>query len=234
MRVVRRLVYAQDEWRINDHLTVNAGLRWELLPPSTDKNGIAANFDPATNSVIIDSTLANGLGAAPAFLQSFNACSLPNRDMALPCTNVVLNSAEGLPAGLRELYKRNFDPRIGLAYRPSKDGKTVFRAGFGIFTVTNPGQLQNNLESTPQASVHTFQNSIVNGAPLIQFPNTIAASQLVQLGGGSLKQGIDPHYRDPQSAEWNVTLERALTQIVRLRAVLRRTGADAVAHTPVV
>jgi hypothetical protein len=34
-------------------LTVSAGLRWELLPPFQDKNGIAADFDPQTNSVII-------------------------------------------------------------------------------------------------------------------------------------------------------------------------------------
>jgi hypothetical protein len=210
-------LYLQDEWRVNDRLTLNLGLRWELLPPMVDKNGIQANFDPATNSIIINSILANGLGPAPAFLQSFNACSLPNRNMALPCTNVVLNSQEGLPAGLRQLYMGDIDPRIGIAYRPFNNNKTVFRAGFGIYTVTNLGQLQNNNESNPQASVHTFQNSITNGVPLIQFPNTIAASQLVQLGGGTLEQATDPHYRDPQSAQWNVTVERELGWNTALR-----------------
>jgi hypothetical protein len=210
--------YVQDEWRVNDRLTLNAGVRWELQPPFVDQRGIQANFDPTTNSVLINSILANGLKPALAFLQSFNACTLPDRDMSLPCTNVVLNSQEGLPAGLRQFYKGSIDPRISFAYRPFRDGKTVLRAGLGIFTVTNLGQLQNNNESNPQASVHTFQNEIgPNGLPLIQFPQTIAQSQLVQLGGGTIEQATDPWYRDPQSAQWNVTLERELNPNTALR-----------------
>ena len=211
-------VYGQDEWHVNNRLTVNAGLRWEFLPPFVDKRGIQANFDPRTNAILINNTLANGLGTAPAFLQSFNACSLPNRDMALPCTNVELNSQEGLPAGLRQNYMRNFDPRIGVAYRPFNDDKTVIRAGFGIFTVTALGQLQNNNESNPQAAVHTYNNNPNNnGVPLFQFPQTMAASQFVQLGGGTLEQATDPRYRDAQSAQWNVTVERELTTNTALR-----------------
>jgi hypothetical protein len=210
--------YLQDEFRVTSRLTVNAGVRWELQPPFVDRNGIQANFDPRTNSILINGILENGLGPAPAFLQSFNACTLPNRDMTLPCTNVVLNSQEGLPAGLRQFYKGSIDPRIGAAYRLA-DNKTVIRAGFGIFTVTSLGQLQNNNESNPQASVHTFQNGIgPEGLPLFQFPQTIAPSQLMQLGGGTLEQATNPMYRDPQSAQWNVTLERELTPSTAVRA----------------
>lgn len=58
----------------------------------------------------------------------------------------------------------------------------------------------------------------MNGAPLIQFPQTIAASQAVQLGGGTIEQATDPRYRDPQSLQWNVTVERAITANTALRA----------------
>jgi hypothetical protein len=211
-------LYAQDEWRVNDRVTVNAGLRWELLPPFLDINGNQANFDPAANAILINQRLlSDGLGIATAFLQSFNACTLSVRDTSLPCTNVLLNSQVGLPAGLRQLYKKDFDPRIGIAYRPFNDTKTVIRAGFGIFTVTNLGQLANNNEGNPEAAIHTYQNAIVNGAPLIQFPNTVAASQLVQLGGGTIEQATDPHFRDPQSAQWNVTLERQVNSNTAVR-----------------
>jgi hypothetical protein len=225
-------VYAQDEWQVNSRLTVTAGLRWEWLPPFVDEHGIQANFDPNNNTVIVNNVLYRTLGGpVPAFLQSFNACNAAPPGFSapadagyvvspsLPCTSVVSNGQAGLPAGLRQTYLRNFDPRVSLAYRPFNDNKTVVRAGFGIFTVTNLGQLQNNNESNPQSSVHTYVNAIgANGTPLFQFPNTIAASQLVQIGGGTIQQATDPRYRDPQSAQWNVTLERQLTANTVLRA----------------
>jgi hypothetical protein len=223
--------YGQDEWHVTDRLTVNFGLRWELLPPFVDEHGIQANFDPTTNSVIVNNVLYRTLGGPVlAFLQSFNACNaappgfsapadagyVPSS--ALPCTHVVSSGQAGLAEGLRQFYRGNLDPRISIAYRPFKDNKTVVRAGFGIYTVTNLGQLQNNNESNPQASVHTFQNAVgPNGLPLIQFPNTIAASQLVQIGGGTLEQATDPGYRDPQSAQWNLTVERQLPFDTALR-----------------
>jgi hypothetical protein len=223
-------LYAQDEWQVNSRITVNAGLRWEWLPPFEDQHGIQANFDPRTNSVLVNKYLYNTLGGpVPGFLQSFNACNAAPpgfsdpadsgyvASTAMPCTPVLSNGQEGLPPGLRQTYLRNLDPRVSLAFRPFKDNKTVIRAGFGIFTVINLGQLQNNNESNPQSSIHTYQNSLVNGAPLFQWPNTIAASQLVQIGGGTIEQATDPRYRDPQSAQWNVTLERELTPATALR-----------------
>ena len=135
---------------------------------------------------------------------------------SLPCTSVVSNSQAGLPAGLRQFYKGSIDPRIGIAYRPFN--KTVLRAGFGIFTVTSLGQLQNNNESNPEANQHTFQNGIgPNGQPLFQFPQTLSPSQLTQIGGATLGQATDPRYRDPQSAQWNVTVERELNPNTALR-----------------
>jgi hypothetical protein len=224
-------LYGQDEWQVNSRLTVTAGLRWESLPPFVDQHGIQANFDPIRNTVIVNNVLYRTLGGpVPAFLQSFNACNAAPPGFSapadagyvasttMPCTAVVSNGQEGLPPGLRQTYHRNLDPRVSIAFRPFRDNKTVFRAGFGIFTVINLGQLQNNNESNPQSSVHTYQNSVgSNGAPLFQFPNTIAASQLVQVGGGTIQQATDPRYRDPQSAQWNVTIEREITPSTSLR-----------------
>jgi hypothetical protein len=217
-------IYGQDQWQVNDRLTVNVGLRWELLPPFVDKNGIAANFDPnysgqganGQGAIIINDF---GLKTAPAFLASFNACGLsgvnPNYNAAT-CTPVVTNGQDGLPAGLRQQYLRNFDPRVSVAYRPFKDNKTVVRAGFGIFTVTALGQLQNNLESTPQAAVNLWQNNN-GGTPLFTFPQVTPPGAGLQFGGGIFEQGVDPHYRDSQSAQWNLTVERELTSNTSFR-----------------
>lgn len=220
-------IYGQDQWQVNDRLTVNIGLRWELMPPFVDKNGIQANFDPdytgpganGQGAIIVNDVLLNGLGTAPAFLASFNACGLgdvnPNYNGST-CTPVVTNSQDHLPQGLRQTYLRNFDPRLSVAYRPFKDNKTVIRAGFGIFTVTALGQLQNNNESNPQAAVNTWQNNI-GGTPAFTFPRVTPPGAGLQFGGGELEQGTDPHYRDAQSEQWNLTVERELTSNTSVR-----------------
>jgi hypothetical protein len=220
-------IYAQDQWQVNDRLTVNFGLRWELLPPFVDKNGIQANFDPiyhgpganGQGAIIVNNKLLKGLGPAPAFLASFDACGLagvnPNYNAAT-CTPVVTNGQDNLPQGLRQTYLRNFDPRISFAYRPFRDNKTVVRAGFGIFTVTALGQLQNNNESNPQAAVNTWQNNS-NGVPIFTFPHVTPPGAGLQFGGGELEQATNPRYRDAQSAQWNLTVERELTSNTSLR-----------------
>jgi hypothetical protein len=225
-------VYGQDEWQVSDRLTVNFGLRWELLPPFVDVNGIQANFDPKTNAVIVNDNLYRNLGGPVlAFLQSFNACNAAPPGFSapadagyapsssLPCTAVVSNDQEGLPKGLRQTYLGNIDPRLSFAFRPFHNDKTVFRAGFGIFTVTALGQLQNNNESNPQASVFTYTNRAPNGTPSFQFPQVAPPGVAGQapVGGGTIEQATDPHYRDAQAAQWNVTVERELTSNTALR-----------------
>ena len=129
-------------------------------------------------------------------------------------------SQDGLPQGLRNTYKGNFQPRVSVAYRPFNDTKTVVRAGFGIYTMTNLGPLSFNNSGNPTSSLHTYSNLNTDGpnTPQIRFPNTAPATVGAQIGGGSLDQGVDPNYRDPQSNQWNVTVEREITSHTSIRA----------------
>jgi hypothetical protein len=120
---------------------------------------------------------------------------------------------------VREFYKKNFQPRVSVAWRPFADNKTVFRAGFGIFTITNLGQLSFNTTNIAVAAVRTTANGLApSGQPLYQFPNVRTADNPLAIAGtGDFYQNVDTHFRDPQSAQWNVTLERQLANDLTLR-----------------
>jgi Carboxypeptidase regulatory-like domain len=216
--------FAQDEYQMNSRLTLSYGLRWQILPGFQEDGGNLANFDQRNNSIVVPNALANYLASQNitpsnvAFQQSFNACNLGIN--SLPCTKYVTASQDGLPQSLRNVYKGNFQPRLSIAYRPFNDTKTVVRAGFGIYTMTNLGPLSFNNSGNPTSSLHSYSNSNTAGSntPLIQFPNTAPPSNMVQIGGGSLDQGVDPTYRDPQSNQWNVTVERELSSNTSVRA----------------
>src|SRR5271170_6987652 len=215
-------VFGQDEYQVTSKLTLNYGLRWQVLPGFNEDGGNLANFDQRNNSIVVPDNLAAYLeqqnieASNLGFQQSFNACNLGNT--ALPCTNYVTASQDHLPQSLRNIYYRDFQPRISLAYRPFNNTKTVIRAGFGIFTVTNLGPLSFNNSGNPTSALHTYSNSeTANGMPLIQFPNTAPPTLGVQYGGGSLDQGVDPNYRDPQSNQWNLTVERQVSSNDTLR-----------------
>jgi Carboxypeptidase regulatory-like domain/TonB dependent receptor len=216
-------LFAQDEFQLTSRLTLSYGLRWQVLPSFQEDGGNLANFDESNNSIVVPDRLAgylqqqNIVSSNVAFQQSFNACNL--NYTALPCTNYVTASQDHLPQGLRRAYWGNYQPRFSLAYRPFNDTKTVIRAGFGIFTMTNLGPLSFNNSGNPTSSLHTYSNTrTASGTPLIQFPNTAPPAAGVQYGGGGLDQGVDPSYRDPQSNQWNLTIERALGQSTTLRA----------------
>ena len=207
-------VFAQDVYQLTPKLTASYGIRWTILPPFYLQGGNAASFDQRNNSIVVPDELPsylakNNLQASNlAFQQSFNACNLGVT--SLPCTNYVTASQDHLPRGLRNTYFGNFQPRISLAYRPFGDTKTVVRAGFGIYTMTNLGPLSFNNSGNPTSSLHTYSN--------VQFPNTTpTGGSAAQIGGGGLDQGVDPNFRDPQSNQWNLTVERQLSRNDTLR-----------------
>ncbi len=151
LRAYQTGLYAQDEWRAARNLTVSLGLRWQALPPFVSENHNLGAFDPSNGGFILPD---NGT-ARQGMLNSINAC--PGVNPALPCAPIEKASKLGVGNGLREFYKMNFQPRIGVAYRPFGDNKTVVRAGFGIFTMTSLGQL-------------SFDTTNINGNPRISLP----------------------------------------------------------------
>jgi hypothetical protein len=225
-------LYGQDEWRVNDRLTLNFGLRWQALPPFvSDLNNLTA-FDVRNGGIIIP----KGNQPRPGFLESINTCvagsgipcGTPTTanaalgcvpvNSALPCAPVEYASTLGLGPGLREFYKKNLQPRVGFAYRPFGNNKMVLRGGIGIFTMTNLGQLSFNTTNIDVAVVRTTLNPDANNNPTYQFPSVRTPDNPLRIAGtGDFYQNTLTNYRDPQSAQWNLTIERELARDITLR-----------------
>ena len=148
-------IYAQDAWRIKPNLTVTYGLRWYLLPPPWEVNGLQAS--PSVNlGDRFNQNVANmkkGIGFDAQAPVSFN----------------LSGSANNGP-GFYSFDKTNFAPRVSIAYSPRASSgllralfgsgeKTVIRAGFGKVFDRAGMQLINTFdENAPAGLSATVQN----------------------------------------------------------------------------
>ncbi len=115
--------YAQDSWKIKKNFTLEYGLRWAYLgPTSTYGKYLQYYFDPAAyNPAQAVSIQTTGPLAGSIIPGSGNAA------------NGMIQEGKGLPSGGVKHRWDNLGPRLGFAWDPKGDGKTSLRGGGGIF-----------------------------------------------------------------------------------------------------
>jgi hypothetical protein len=112
--------FVQDDIRVNSRLTVNLGLRYEIPTNYHSVDDSGWNFDPA-----------NG-GSISWVKQSFvNSVEQEAAAEGLTVYKPYLNCC--VPNTLVPIDRKDFAPRIGLAWRPFPTDRFVVRAGYGIF-----------------------------------------------------------------------------------------------------
>jgi len=192
--------FIQDDWKVSQKLTLSYGLRYEFDRPPVDTHNTISNFDRAKGAMVVpnDTVLQESVN-------QFFPKTIP----------IVTAPQVGLPErSLRFGDKNNFQPRVGFAYRPFRNTKTVLRGGYGIFMDDLGGDLFGQLYGGPFRVTQTFTNSVTAGKPLLTFTNPF-------LGPASLGSidmtGLDPHLRNPFIQQWNMTVEQALTRQIGLR-----------------
>ncbi len=146
--------YFQDDIRLSDRLTLNAGLRYEYSPWLDGYCGQIGTFDPTRAKPVI----VGGTGTVPDLAAQYAAPA------AYQFFGQYIQTAAqaGLPQNLTYTDKTQFGPRVGIAYSIGK--RTVLRGGFGMFYEPEGTSGRVNLNSLPFRLSET-QNQTQNVAP---------------------------------------------------------------------
>lgn len=123
--------YVTDDWKINNRLTMNFGLRYELFMYPTEKNGRIGNFDlepylPCFAATGGTNALCDNPTAGFIIPNNVNQTGNAVVDGAIGATQIVDNGHT-----LNGQDYNNFTPRVGLAYKVND--KLVVRGGYGLF-----------------------------------------------------------------------------------------------------
>ncbi|MDP8990538.1 MAG: TonB-dependent receptor [Acidobacteriota bacterium] len=131
-------VYVADTWKLSQHLTVNAGVRWDPYLPLQLINHDGLQFSQINFNAGIRSTV---LPSAPP--------------------GILLYGDQGYTGNSGIGTKLNhFSPRLGFAYDPFGDGKTAIRAGAGMAYDFVPQNIFQNVSSVSPYRLATTVTSV--------------------------------------------------------------------------
>jgi hypothetical protein len=178
-------LYAQDDWRVNQRLTLNLGLRWDA--------NVGLLFDQTNNRTI-------------ELL----------RQLDDPRAREITGDADQL-ARTTPSWKE-FQPRLGFAYDPTGDGRSVVRGGYGLFY----DQIFQNLtlfsftQSTPEiySQILNLTNSDVGVGQAATFRYGVdplpppPAFDFSQLPRGAFGRINDPGMSDPYVHKFSIGYQR--------------------------
>jgi hypothetical protein len=207
-------LWAADDYKFSPKLTINLGLRYDIMTPYTE----ASDF-----FTFLDINAPNpAAGGRPGALR-FGGNYAPDA-ISCHCSQIV------------NTYHNAWGPRVGFAYR--YNDKTVFRGGYGIFYTRRGavGGRENarlgsgftGLNASPAlVAPNLFDPAFYwqNGIPsyvkgpifdatyLSGFNSTILNGQV----GGTLTYA-DPNSQPPRYQNWNFSIQRSLTPSLVLTA----------------
>jgi hypothetical protein len=203
--------FAQDSWKATRKLSLEIGLRWQLISPFYTQGNNISNFDVAAyNPANAVTVLPNGR-LTPNVGNPYNGLvragdGVP-ADQAKRVPNVNTALFPLIPAGApRGLYKMNgaFGPRFGFAY--AVDNNTVVRGGVGLFFYRPQGNLIFSQLNLPPF----LQNTQFDTGNLATIGSLAANNTGLQAGINA----IDPTNHNPSTWQYSFGFQRQLPKSV--------------------
>jgi len=210
-------LFGQDSWKIRPNLTLNYGLRWELNTPIADISKHVQTFRPGQVSTVY-----------PCEDTANTDCS------SMTPVGLLVPGDKGVPNGLTQTYYKAFAPRIGIAWSPGKSGKTSIRAGWGLFYNPIEQLVLEQFSAEPPFGGSSFPFNTLFNQPFLDqsgdfsYPNPFGLNALSGVNGilnpqrgqpvdwglfrpNTLFGQFQPHMRNQYSAQYNLTIQRQLT-----------------------
>src|SRR5271157_1423296 len=196
--------FSKKQWLGSHEIRVGADIDWRSFVGITASRPIQILRE--------DSSLAEkiGFGAAPAQTPSDSVFAefvqdhwLLNSHMSVDLGLRLSTETTGWPAALA--------PRLGLAYSPGKDEKTVIRAGAGFFYGVLP-LLAENWSANPTQTITQYETTGVPAAPPVTYTNAYTA------GLNPLVSPVLPTQPSttPRNFTWNAGVVRELRKNLQL------------------
>ncbi|MEO7651641.1 MAG: hypothetical protein ABIZ80_14340, partial [Bryobacteraceae bacterium] len=188
--------FVQDDWKVTPSLTVNLGLRYELSTLPAESSNLWGNFNPERQKVAVagDKVVTGGV-PDPFILQSYQNYLIPASQTDLPQRTLGYGD------------HNNFGPRIGVAWRPFRDNKTVVRGGYGIYYLLEDGNIAfNNTGSIPYGGTVSIVNTTPRPSFTVDDPFSTGVAAL-PAPGASFR---DPRMRSPYLQQFSLGVQREL------------------------
>lgn len=189
-------IWAQDDWKVTPKLTLNIGLRYDLLGARTERhNKLAGQFNSTASTGI-----ASGLGPIVGGLTGAGTY--------------------GTPRGAYGTHLLNIQPRFGAAY--AFTSRTSLRMGFGEMFANdeslngnNGFAVATNFSPSTNGNLTPTTGQFSNPFPTFVQPfnsNTTSASSFALSGVGNSISFVNPNYNAPSIWQYSVSLEQLLTR----------------------
>ena len=216
--------YAQDNYKITQNVTIDAGLRWEPFLPPVDNLNDQICFDPTftKHSTYYPTAPAGLLFPGP-----------PKGSESLG------KGDSGCPRSMVPNRYKNFAPRIGVNIDPFKNGKTSIRAGYGIFwdqarliawnrfSTAQPFD-ESSIVNGPASTIATLTPSLTgyniyaNGGVQNPFPFSIPRTPAQRIAfspqfGGTWPTSagetvLAPNFNEGYTQQFNLTIDQQLAK----------------------